>query len=229
MRGIKRTLTVAVGIVTLTIGLTVTSSFSVEAADNTDLTQVINAATLTTDIRDASLVSVTNPTFALTPINYSFSCQTSTGTMGSSSQRIYVDNPDVADDGWTLTVAATDGTTAAWSNAGDTEEFDFNDPTTAGCGDGADSDSVAGQLTINANAGTLTTDCGSCSTTGITKGTSTAFSEGSTDSITLLSAASNSDDIGRWYLTGVGLSQTIPAEQLSDNYSINLTATVTSL
>lgn len=201
----------------------------VYAANNTDVTQTINAGTLTADIRDASRVPVASPTFAMSATTFSFSCQSSTGTIGSSTQRLYVDNPDTADSGWTLSVAATDGATGLWENSGVTNTFDYNDPTAAGCTDSADTDTKAGQLTINPSVGTLTADCTSCATTNITKGSSSAYNQGTVDSITLLNAAAGSDDIGRWYLTGVSASQTIPADQPVDNYSINLTITVTAL
>jgi len=201
---------------------------STSAANNTNVTQAINAGTLTTDIRDASRNPIASPTFALAATTFSFNCQTTTGTIGSSSQRLYVDNPGAANNGFTLTIAATAGATATWANGGVTQTFDFNDPTGAGCTDGGDADSKGGQLQLDASASTLTADCSTCSTTGLTKGSSTAFSQAVTDSITLLTAASGSDDVGRWYLTGIGVSQTIPAEQPNDNYTINLTVTVTA-
>jgi hypothetical protein len=209
-------------------GVGVLGAAPLYASNNASVTQTISAGTLTTDIRDASRVSVASPVFPITAAAFSFNCQTSTGTIGSNTQRLYIDNPSSANNGWTLTIAATGGATSTWANTGATQSFDFNDPTTSGCGDGADADTKAGQLTLNASAGTLTTDCSSCSTTSITKGTSTAFNQGTTDSITLLNAAAASDDVGRWYLTGIGVSQTIPAEQPADSYSIGLTATVTA-
>ena len=198
------------------------------AANNTNVTQTISSGTLVTDIRDASRVTVASPTFAMAGTTFSFNCQTTTGTIGSDSQRLYVDNPGAANAGYTLTLAATAGATGLWNNAGSTQSFDFNDPTTAGCTDGADADAKGGQLTVNPAASTLIADCSSCTITGITKGASSAFSQGVTDSATLLTAAAGSDDVGRWYLTGIGLSQTIPGEQPNDSYTINLTATVTA-
>ena len=209
--------------------LTVVVGTSAFAANTPNVTQVINGGALSTDIRDASRVSVVSPSFALSTTSFSFDCQTSTGALGSNAQRIYVDNPGAANAGWTLTIAATGTATDTWKNSGSSQRFDFNDPTTAGCTDGADAgDSVGGQMTINSSAGTLTTDCASCTATAITKGSSAAFSQGVTDSITLLTAASGSDDGGRWYLTGAAVSQTIPAEQPVDSYSINLTITATA-
>jgi len=198
------------------------------AANNANVTQTINSGTLVTDIRDASRVTVASPSFAMAGTTFSFNCQTTTGVIGSDSQRLYVDNPGAANAGYTLTLAATGGATSTWNNAGTTQSFDYNDPTTAGCTDGADADAKGGQLTVNPTAGTLTADCSSCTLTGITKGASTAYSQAVTDSVTLLTAAAGSDDIGRWYLTGIGLSQTIPGEQPNDSYTINLTATVTA-
>lgn len=189
------------------------------ASNNASVTQTISGGTLTTDIRDASRASVASPVFPISAAAFSFTCQTSTGTIGSNTQRLYVDNPNSANNGWTLTVAATSGATSTFANTGATQSFDFNDPTGSGCTDGADADSKGGQMTLNAAAGTLTS---------ITKGTSTAFNQGTTDSITLLNAAAASDDVGRWYLTGIGVSQTIPGEQPADSYSISLTATVTA-
>jgi len=206
-------------------GFAVTPSY---AASNTNVTQSITAGSLTTDIRDASRVAVAGPTFALGAVGFSFSCQTSTGTIGSTAQRLYVDNPGAANNGWTLTLAATAGATDTWKNAGTTQSFDFNDPTTSGCDDGVDADSRPGQLTVNPSVGTLTADCTSCTTANITKGASSAYSQGVLDSVTILNAAAASDDAGRWYLTGVGVSQTIPAEQAVDSYTVNLTATVTA-
>jgi len=210
------------------VGVALSLTTVTYAANNTNVTQTINSGTLVTDIRDASRVTVASPTFAMAGTTFSFNCQTTTGTIGSASQRLYVDNPGAANAGYTLTLAATAGATGLWNNAGVSQSFDFNDPTTAGCTDGADADAKGGQLTVNPAAATLTADCSSCTVTGITKGTATAYSQAVTDSVTLLTAAAGSDDVGRWYLTGIGLSQAIPGEQPNDSYTINLTATVTA-
>jgi hypothetical protein len=201
------------------------------AAGNSNFTQTINAGTLATDIRNASRVSVASPTVAMSTVSYPFVCLTggsaSSGTFGTNTERIYVDNPGAANNGWTLTLAPTAATTL-WQNGGSTQNYDFNDPGGSGCTDGGDADSVAGQLTVNATPGTLTTDCSACTTNNITKGSSTAYNQGTTDSVTLLTASNTSDEFGRWYLTGVTMSQTIPQEQSADSYTINLVLTVTA-
>ncbi len=205
------------------------------ASPITDVTQTINSGVLSTDILDATRAAVALPTFAMSAKSFSFDCyaggSASTGTLGSNTQRLYISNPSGANNGWNLTMAATGGATSTWSNSGATQKFDFNDPTggTAGCSDGADADLFAGQMTVDASAGTLTTDCASCTSTGVTKGSSTAFNQGTTDSITLVSAALASDDVWRGYLTGATISQTIPAEQAADSYSVSLTLTATAL
>lgn len=211
-----------------TVGL-ISMSF---ASSNSSFGQTINAGTLSTDIQDATRTTVANPSISMSAKSVSFDCYSggtaSTGTFGANAQRIYVSNPNAANNGWTLTLAAQAGATATWSNGGATVKYDFNDAggAPAGCGDGADADALGGQMTVDPSVGTLTADCGSCTTANISKGSSASFVEGTTNSITLLNAAAASHDIGRWYLTGVGVSQTIPAEQAADSYTINMSLTV---
>jgi hypothetical protein len=223
-------------IIPLIVGaiLLVVLTASASAANTPTLNQTINAGTLTTDILDGSRVPVASPAVAFSAKTFSFDCQfggsASTGLLGTASQRVYTINPDAADNGWTLTIAATSGATTLWQNGGSTQNYDFNDPTggNPGCTDGGDTDSRPGQLTIDPSVSTINLDCATCVATNVTKGSSTAFNQGTTDSVTLLNAAAASDDIWRGYLTGVGLSQTIPAEQPADSYSVNMTVTVTA-
>ena len=209
------------------------SAGGVYAANNSDLTLQILAGSLATDIIDDNGVSVTAPTTALSTSNFSFACQSganaSTGTLGTNTQRLYAINPGAANNGFTLSIAATAGPTALWENSGATQTFDYNDAASSGCTDGADADTRGGQLTINPSVATLTADCTSCTNSGVTTGSSTAFVQGSADSITILSASAGSDDFYRGYLTGIGLSQTIPAEQAVDSYELNLTLSIVAL
>ncbi len=186
------------------------------------------AGTLTTDIVNASYVPVGSPTMTMSNATFSFTCQTITGSFGTASQQIYVNNNNGANNGWTLTVAAQ-ATTNVWDSAG--TDYDFNDPTGSGCTDGADAgDSVGGQMTINPSVATLAIgQCGSCSTANISKGSSAAFNEGTTNTITLLTATAASDDVGDWTLQGVSISQKVPAEQpAASDYDINMVLTVTA-
>lgn len=186
------------------------------------------AGTLTTDIVDASYVPVGSPTMAMSAATFSFTCQTKTGSFGTASQQIYVNNNNGANNGWTLTVAAQ-ATTNVWDSVG--TDYDFNDLTGSGCTDGADAgDSVGGQMTVNPSVATLAIgQCGSCTTNNISKGSSAAFNQGTTDTITLLTATAASDDVGDWTLQGVSISQKIPAEQpAASDYDINMVLTVTA-
>ena len=102
---------------------------------------------------------------------FSFSClsggSASTGTFGAAEQLIYVKNPDAADNGWTVSLAGS-ATTAVWDSSG--TDYDFNDAGGSGCTDGADADSVGGQMTVDPSVGTLAAGaCSSCVTTNITK------------------------------------------------------------
>lgn len=230
MSGVKKHIRLATGIIaSFVLVFTGTSVYGV----NSSFTQTINAGTLTTSILDASRVVVGSPSVTMSAKNFSFDCQyggsASTGTFGTSSERLYITNPDAADNGWTLGIAATSGVTSSWVAGGN--NFDFNDAagTNAGCSDGGgDADSYAGQLSIDPSVSTITTDCGGCSSTNVTKGSSSAFAQGSVDSINLLTAAAGSNDIWRGYLTGISLSQTIPAETPAAAFSIDLTVTVTA-
>lgn len=211
--------------------MTIASGVTVLAASTPTLTQSITAGTLTTDILDDTHTPVIAPATGMTQKSFSSECRTgidaSTGAMGSNTQRVYVTNPSGADGGWTLSIAATSGPTALWTSGSNT--YDFNDPTGGGCTDGADADSRAGQLTIDPSIATVNLDCVECTQTGITKGSLASFSQGTLDSVTLLSAGPSADKVWQGYLTGVGLSQTIPAQTPAGNYSLNLTLTAVAL
>lgn len=197
------------------------------ASGTSNFQQTINPGTLSSDIVDGSYASVSSPSMAMSAATFSFSCQTVTGTFGTSAEKIYVVNPDAADNGWTLTVAPA-SVAAVWDGAA--SDYDFNDSTGAGCTDGADADSVGGQMTVNASGGTLAIgECASCVTTNVSKGSLSAFVSGTTDSVTLLNASATSDDIGDWALTGVSITQTVPAEQgAAADYDINMVVTATA-
>lgn len=207
----------------------------VNAAPSSDFTQVINPGSLSVDIMDASRVAVAAPTASLTAKTFSFNCQfgasASTGTFGSNTERIYVSNPSATTpNGWNVTMAPTAGPTATWANTGSTKLYDFNDAGGTGCTDSADTDTLAGQMTINPTIGTLTTDYSGSSVVGITKGSSTSFVEGTTNSVTMLTGSNTAPNPWRGYLTGASLSQSIPAEQATDStYKINMTLTITAL
>ena len=198
------------------------------ASTTSNFKQTINPGTLTTDIVDAAYASVSSPSVTMASTTFSFACASTTGTFGTATQQLYVTNGSAANNGWTLSLAGS-APTALWTSATSSSSFDFNDPTTAGCTDGADTDTVAGQMTVNASGGTLAAN-GTYPLTNITKGSSNAFNEGTTNSITLLSASAAANKVGKWTLQNVAITQTIPAEQLAANdYNINMVLSIVAL
>jgi hypothetical protein len=204
--------------------LSTVSTVYVFASDTSIFNQTINAGTISVDIVDDTYVSVSDPSINMSTLSFGFTCQTSTGTFGTATEQIYVKNPDAADSGWTVSIGATN--TDLWDSAG--TDFDFNDSSGSGCTDGADGDSFGGQMTVDASGGSIAVgSCSTCTTTGVSAGSSNSFDEGVTDDITILSGASESDDIGDWTLQGVSISQKVPAEQpAASDYSINMVLSI---
>lgn len=202
------------------IGLTLLVGANAMANNVSTLTQVINPGSRSVDIVDATGTPVADPNVDFTPVNFSFNSQTSTGVLGASTERIRIYNPTGAQN-WTVSLAGS-ATTAVWSDGG-VESYDFNDA--GGAIDGADTDSVGGQLTVNPATGTLVGVSG-CSTSNLSLGASGAFDEGTTDSIDLVNASTGSAKFCRWDLTGVDLSQEIPAAQPAGTYTIEVVLSI---
>lgn len=183
---------------------------------------------LSVDILDVSDEPVATPGVTLPTAQISTSCQTVTGTLGTSSQKIRVSN-DTTSASWVLDIAPTNGSTAAWQHTTEAEGYDFNDSSgsPAGCNSGLDGDGMAGQLTVNPSVGgSLVQAKSGCTLTGITKGSSQAFSEGVIDAIVLLDASGSANTECYWDMTGIGISQTVPARQPGGSYTIDMTLTV---
>ncbi len=186
-----------------------------------EITMASGGGALSADIVDAGGTPVGAPTVAMSSASFSFSDQTTTGVFGIADQKIRVTNP-TGGDIWTVSLAATGGSTDFWD--GTTSDYDFND-STASAVDGADADALGGQMTIDPSSITITPE-GGCASTNISGGSSNSFEEGVTDSITLASAASGADTSCFWDLTGIDVSQTIPAEQSADSYNIEMTLSI---
>ncbi len=180
-----------------------------------NFTQTVNPGTLWTDILQSDgTTPVASPAVAFSALNKSFSCQTSTATLGDTNNKLYVNNLD-ANGGWTLAIATTGGNTATWTDSSKT--YSFNDASSSGC--------ATGQLTVDASTGTVTPDCSSvCDAVTVNKGSSTAYDGSTVTSATLMTTSSGSGWKG--YLTGVSLSQKVPANQESGSYSLGMTITV---
>ena len=179
-----------------------------------------SVGTLEVDILDSGDSPVLNPYMEMDALDFNTSYQSSTGTFGISSQKIRVSNT-TGTASWTLSIAPSGGATDYWDA---TTDFDYNDPT-ANAGDGADADSLGGQLTIDSSSATITPESG-CSTTGLSLNSSASYSEGVVDSITIFSASSGADTGCYWDVTGIDISQTVPANQPADYYTIDLVLTI---
>lgn len=180
-----------------------------------------NAGPLSINIVDTGGSPIGSPTVSFPAVNTTINCQTNSSVLGVSNAKIRVSNGTLNPQ-WNLTIAATGGATANWNN-GAGANYDFNDPNTSGCGDGADADSLAGQLSINPSVATSTASPG-CNNTGLTFGSNSAFNQGTVDNITLLTAGATAGTGGCfWDITGINMSQTIPREQINGTYNINFT------
>lgn len=170
---------------------------------------VNSAGSLSVDIVDSGGTPVGSPSVTFGAKVFNWIAQTSTGTLGVAAQKIRVNNT-TGTPSWTLSVAATSGPTALWSDGSNT--YDFN------------GSAVAGRLEVDASGSTITPQ-GGCSTTGLSKGTATYFAQGTQDSINLVTAGGSAQTNCYWDITGVNLNQDIPASQAIGSYSIVMTLT----
>lgn len=203
-------------ITSIAIGAVMVFAPIASAATTADskLTQLINAGTLSTSITNASGSPVPDPSFAMSAVNVSTAQQTSTGKFGSETQRIVVDNPGGANNGWTLSLNATTPGTGKWTAASGGANYAYNGT------------AATGQLTVNPQSGSVN-PTGSYNPTGITLGSQATFT-GATP-ITLATAAAQSDDIWNGYFKDIDLTQTIPANTPAGTYTINMTQTVAAV
>lgn len=180
-----------------------------------------NSGPLSINIVNTGGTPIVSPTVSFPAIDRKINCQTNSSVLGVSNAQIRVINGTLNPQ-WNLTIAATSGATATWNN-GAGSNYDFNDPTSSGCGDGSDVDSFAGQLSINPSVATSTPKSG-CNNTGLSFGSSSAFNQDVINSITLLTAGSTAGTGGcYWDITGINVNQTIPREQPNGSYNINFT------
>ncbi|MGW8185584.1 MAG: hypothetical protein ACWGHO_05770 [Candidatus Moraniibacteriota bacterium] len=164
---------------------------------------------LAVDIVDAGGASVASPSVSFSSANFNWGAQQSTATMGIPVQKIRVTNTTTTPS-WTLSIAGTVSTNL-WTSGGNT--YDFN------------GDATTGRLNVNASGATVTPQ-GGCTTTGLTNGSSAYFIQSTQDSINLITAGASAGTNCYWDITGVNMTQDIPAAQLTGSYSLNLILTV---
>jgi hypothetical protein len=190
----------------------------------TVIPQITTAAgwSVSVDIVDSGGTPVGSPSVTMNSVIVTIGHQSATWVFSDASQKIRVTN-NSGNAQWSLTIAANGGATAFWDWP--TTDYDFNDPT-ANAGDGADTDSLGGRMSLNPSVGTLG---GTCTATGITKWSSSSFSEGATNSITILTAGATANTGCYWDFTGIDISQTIPGEKPTGSYSLSMTLTATAI
>lgn len=183
--------------------------------------KIAPAVAFAADIVDNTGASVASPSVSMTTTTKKFTCQTITGTLGVSTQKIRVTSNNPADaNGWTLAMAATGGTSSTWTAGANTYKYNDATGSPAGC--------TNGQLTVDPTSETITPE-GGCATTGVSAlGSATAYATG-TSSITIASANNTASYYCYWDITGLTLSQKIPKLQTSGSYSIGFTLTLTAL
>lgn len=182
--------------------------------------EAIPSAHIQSLVVNSSNVPISSPSFAMTASTTSFSCQTTTGTLGNSNARIRAAVGSDYNFGWTLSLGATGGTSATWSN-GSGSTYAYNNPAGSGC--------TAGQLTVSGASATYQHAC-----IGAGIGVSTfsgvdSYSNGSVDAITLISAGVAANLGCYRYAYGYTLTQNIPPEKRSGTYTLGLTLTMTAL
>lgn len=193
------------------------------AATTPTLNQTINAGAKSVDIVDGAGSPVASPSAAFGALSFSFNTQDATASnIFTASQKIRVSNP-TSTATWTVSIAGS-AANALWTDGGNT--YDFND--TAGYTDGGDTDTKGGQLTVDPSGATRVgvPDSTACPIANVTLGGSDSFTEGGVDSIDLLNGSASAPTFCRWDLTGVNLTQKIPAGQPSGSYAISMTVTI---
>lgn len=189
-----------------------TTNDVVNAANTaTTFSQGINAGSLSIAVVDGDGNGVGGPSVGFGATSFSFDAQTTTGTLGIAAQKIRLNNP-TATVTWSVTIGATGGDSAVWSDGG-TNTYPYNNAT-------ADN----GRLTVDPSGSTITPWSG-CDNTNVSKGSSDYFVTGSTSSIDLMTAATGADPYCRWDLTSISLSQRIPASQPAATYTLAMTIT----
>lgn len=183
------------------------------ATTATTLNQLINSGTLSINIVDAAGTVVVSPSVTFGTIAFSFDAQDSTGTLGVAAQKIRVSNPTTTAI-WNVSMAATSGAGTPWTTGTYNYPFDSTG--------GADT----GRLTVDPTTGTITPIGAGCTNTNVSLKSLAYFLNGTTDSIDLFAAAAGADTLCRWDLTGVSLTQRIPAAQTPGSYSLAMTLTV---
>lgn len=173
---------------------------------------------------------ISSPAFSFSNAAYLGTCQTNTTSFGTSGgNKLRITQVGNAGNGWNVSIAPTDGSTALWYASDSGGYYDFDDPSGSppGCNSGSDGDAYAGQMSFDKSTSSLNAQSG-CTTTGLSTGSGTDAFTTTNPAITLLTASSSAQSNCWWDLYGSGISQTIPPSQPPGSYTISLTVTITA-
>ena len=176
------------------------------------------------DIRfaDATDATLTNPTTVFSAAMTGKTASTTTAKLSNnSSQQLEVAN-SLSTTGWSVSLAATGGPTAKWTQTGGAANYAFNSTN-------ADQGQLSVDLSSSAFTASGSTPLGqACTTAGLSYGAGGAFVAGtaSANAITLATASSSSGLTCLFKLQDISLKQTIPAYQKPGTYTLPVTVTV---
>ena len=176
------------------------------------------------DIRfaDATDATLTNPTTVFSAAMTGKTASTTTAKLSNnSSQQLEVAN-SLSTTGWSVSLAATGGPTAKWTQTGGAANYAFNSTN-------VDQGQLSVDLSSSAFTASGSTPLGqACTTAGLSYGIGGAFVAGtaSANSVTLATASSGSGLTCLFKLQNITLKQTIPAYQKPGMYTLPVTVTV---
>ena len=176
------------------------------------------------DIRfaDTTNATLTNPTTVFSAAMTGRTASTTTAKLSNnSSQQLEVAN-NLSTTGWSVSLAATGGPTAKWTQTGGAANYAFNSTN-------VDQGQLSVDLSSSAFTASGSTPLGqACTTAGLSYGAGGAFVAGtaSANAITLATASSSSGLTCLFKLQNISLKQTIPAYQKPGTYTLPVTVTV---
>ncbi len=171
---------------------------------------------------NAANATLANPTTGFSVATTSRAASTTTAKLSNnSSQQLEVAN-SLSTTGWSVSLAATGGPTAKWTQTGGAANYAFNSTN-------ADQGQLSVDLSSSAFTASGSTPLGqACTTAGLSYGAGGAFVAGtaSANAITLATASSSSGLTCLFKLQNISLKQTIPAYQKPGTYTLPVTVTV---
>ncbi len=191
---------------------------TIHAETQTQLSVTIYPMPLNVLIVDQNKKEVESPNVPFDPLIFNFIHQSTTGILGTGDEQIFVANLTSVQP-WTVNMAAKYGPETLWSDI----PLGYGDDCTNACMDYNNGTGI-GQLTVDPSTGqVIREDYGD--TDGIILGTKTAFVQGYKNSV-MLFRSSSAEAYHGYSLTGVTLTQTVPAEQLPRGYTLDMAITI---